>query len=256
MLRIALAQINSLVGDISGNADNIIAVTERARDTLQADLVVFPELALTGYPPEDLLLHNGFRANVEKHLRRVCQASRDIGVVVGYPYYASADTLYNAASLFYNDATLTTYFKQQLPNYGVFDEKRYFTPGEHAVVVEFLGLPISLTICEDVWFPEPTRKAVKLGAKLILNANASPYKVDKQPEREQIVQQRVKECGVPMIYVNSVGGQDELVFDGGSVVVNSKGKIVFRAEALRESLSVSKSMRAAVSHSRPWWRRI
>ncbi|NNF15601.1 MAG: NAD+ synthase [Gammaproteobacteria bacterium] len=238
MLRMALVQMDSLVGDITGNTERIIRTIAAARDEHGADLVVFPELCITGYPPEDLLLHNGFRARVEDSVTSICAASEGIGVVVGYPYYASADTIYNAASLFFNAGTLTTYFKQCLPNYGVFDEKRYFTPGQEAVVVDFKGLPVALTICEDVWFPGPAKRAADLGAKLIINANASPYKVSKQPEREAVVCQRARECGVPIAYVNCVGGQDELVFDGGSLVANANAEIVYRAPAFAETLDV------------------
>lgn len=237
-LRIALAQIDTLVGDIPGNAARIIDRIAVARDELHADLILFPELCLTGYPPEDLLLHNGFRARIDDCLQLICAASDNIGVVVGYPHYTPANTIYNAVSLFYNGGTLTTYFKRRLPNYGVFDEKRYFKPGKEAAVVNFKGLPLALTVCEDVWFPGPALDAVERGAKLILNANASPFKVDKQPERERVVQERARECQVPIIYVNSVGGQDELVFDGGSMVVNADAQIVYRAPAFREVLDV------------------
>lgn len=237
-LRVALSQFDSSVGDIPGNTSRVIEQIVHARDVLGADVIVFPELVLTGYPPEDLLLHNGFRLKVDEALRAVSAASEGIGVIVGYPYYATSDNIYNAVNFYYNDATLTTYFKQHLPNYGVFDEKRYFVPGSEGVVVEFKGLPIALTICEDVWFSYPVRQAADLGAKLILNANASPYKVDKQLEREKVVLSRVQESGVPIAYVNTVGGQDELIFDGGSIVVNREAEIVYRAPAYEERLDV------------------
>ncbi len=237
-LRVALAQFDSSVGDIPGNTARVIEQIARARDELGADVIVFPELVLTGYPPEDLLLHNGFRVKVDEALETVRNASEGIGVVVGYPYYATPENIYNAASFYYNGATLTTYFKQHLPNYGVFDEKRYFLPGSEGVVVEFKGLRIALTICEDVWFSYPVKQAADLGAKLILNANASPFKVDKQLEREKVVLDRVRESGVPIAYVNTVGGQDELVFDGGSIVVNRDAEIVYRAPANEERLDV------------------
>ncbi len=237
-LRIALSQFDSSVGDIPRNTSRVIEQIAHARDVLKADIIVFPELVLTGYPPEDLLSHNGFRVKIDEAVREVCAASTDIGVVVGYPYYATPENIYNAASFFHNGSTLTTYFKQHLPNYGVFDEKRYFLPGSEGVVVEFKGLPIALTICEDVWFSYPVKQAADLGAKLILNANASPYKVDKQLEREKVVLSRVRESGVPIVYVNTVGGQDELVFDGGSMVVNSDAEIVYRAPAFEERLDI------------------
>ncbi len=237
-LRVALSQFDSSVGDIPGNTARVIEQIAHARDVLKADVIVFPELVLTGYPPEDLLSHNGFRVKIDEAVRAVCDASEDIGVVVGYPYYATPENIYNAASFFHNGSTLTTYFKQHLPNYGVFDEKRYFIPGSEGVVVEFKGLPIALTICEDVWFSYPVKQAADLGAKLILNANASPYKVDKQLEREKVVLSRVRESGVPIAYVNTVGGQDELVFDGGSIVVNRDAEIVYRAPAYEERLDV------------------
>lgn len=237
-LRIALAQIDSLVGDIPGNTARIIEFIATARDQLGADLVVFPELVLTGYPPEDLLLHKGFRVRVEENLQLIREASAGIGVMVGYPHYAGETALYNAASLFYNGGTLTTYFKQRLPNYGVFDEKRYFSPGLEPVLVDFKGVRLSLTICEDIWYKEPVQEAVARGAQLILNANASPYKVGKQHERESVVLQRARENSIPIVYLNCVGGQDELVFDGGSMVVNPDATICYRAAAFNESLDL------------------
>ena len=162
-LRVALAQFDSSVGDIPGNTERVIAQIARARDELNADVIVFPELVLTGYPPADLLLHNGFRVKIDEAIERVRKASDGIGVVVGYPYYATPENIYNAASFFYNSGTLTTYFKQHLPNYGVFDEKRYFLPGSEGVIVRFKGLPIALTICEDVWFSYPVKQAADLG---------------------------------------------------------------------------------------------
>ena len=237
-VRIALAQIDCLVGDVPGNAAKVIAEAQRLRLAGSADLVVFPELTLTGYPPEDLLFHAGLQRRVETALEQVRAASEGIGIIVGYPAYASDDVIYNAASLFLDGGTLTTYYKQELPNYAVFDEKRYFREGEHAAVVRFKGLPIALTICEDVWLSAPCRKAVEAGAKLIVNINASPFSISKQRRRERVVCERAVETGAPIVYVNAVGGQDELVFDGASFVADARGSLVHRLPAFEECVDV------------------
>lgn len=234
-LRIAMAQLNMLVGDIEGNAEKVIAAAVRARDELQADVVVFPELTLTGYPPEDLLLRPGLYTRVLAALQRVNLRVRDIDIILGYPH-AAAGGVYNAASLLRADMTVATYHKQHLPNYSVFDEKRYFTAGSEPCVVEIKGVPVGLTVCEDIWQPGSVAQATAAGARLIININASPFHIYKEREREQAVRERVAEGGVPVLYVNLIGGQDELVFDGGSFVMDSRGEVTQQAPAFEEGL--------------------
>lgn len=234
-LRIVMAQLNMLVGDIEGNAEKVIAAAERARDEFEADVVVFPELTLTGYPPEDLLLRSGLYTRVLAALQRVNQRVSDIDVVLGYPH-AAAGGIYNAASLLRANRQVATYHKQHLPNYSVFDEKRYFAAGSEPCVVDIKGVPVGLTICEDIWQPGSVTQACAAGARLIININASPFHLYKGREREQAVRERVDEGGVPVLYVNLVGGQDELVFDGGSFVMDSDGNITQQAPAFEEGL--------------------
>ncbi len=234
-LRIALAQLNLLVGDITGNAQRVIAAANRARDELKADAILFPELTLTGYPPEDLLLRPGLHTRVLHALETIKREVRGIDVVVGYPRQATGG-LYNAASLLRDGQIITSYHKQHLPNYSVFDEKRYFAAGSEPCVVTIKGVPVGLTICEDVWQPGPVLQAAQAGAKLILNLNASPFHLHKGNEREAELCLRAREAGVPIAYVNLVGGQDELVFDGGSFVMAANGCVTQRAPAFAENL--------------------
>ncbi len=234
-IRIALAQINPLVGDINGNAARVIAAAERARDELQADVVLFPELALTGYPPEDLLLRPGLHVRVLRALEDVKRRVSGITLVLGLPQQA-AGGLFNAAVVLRDGQLQASYHKQHLPNYSVFDEKRYFAIGTEPCVVDINGVPVGITICEDVWHPGPVAQAVAAGARLILNLNASPFHINKGREREEVVRQRIAESGVPLVYVNQVGGQDELVFDGESFVMDEMGEVVLRAPAWQEGL--------------------
>ncbi|MFI4866531.1 MAG: NAD+ synthase [Steroidobacterales bacterium] len=234
-LRIALAQLNLLVGDVRGNLERVIAEARRARDALQADLVLFPELTLSGYPPEDLLFHRGLRRQIERALSELKTAVPEIGVLVGYPEYADGQ-IYNAALLLRGGRELAHHRKAVLPNYKVFDEKRYFTPGTHATVVDFDGWRLGLLICEDVWEAAPVQAAKALGAEALLVINASPYEIHKQREREQVLGDRIRESQLPAAYVNLLGGQDELVFDGNSFVMDAQGQLVMRAEAFRDGL--------------------
>ena len=217
-LRITIAQCNLHVGDIEGNAEQVLSATIFARDEQSADLVIFPELSLSGYPPEDLVLRDGFCAAVAQSLDSLVKQIKGIKVVVGYPLLQDG-LLYNAASVLADGKILCTYRKQQIPNYGVFDEKRYFTPGDETCIFSINGVSLALTICEDIWRPGPVNQAVHAGADLIININASPYHEDKQCERETVLIQRVRESGLPIVYCNLVGGQDELVFDGASMVI-------------------------------------
>jgi NAD+ synthase (glutamine-hydrolysing) len=235
MLRLVIAQLNLLVGDVPGNTERVIAAAEQARDQLKAQAIVFPELTLTSYPPEDLLLRPALMLQVEESLRRIERETRGIDVILGHPQHEHGQ-LFNAASLLRDGRVHASYRKQLLPNYSVFDEKRYFTPGSAACVVEIGGIPVGLTICEDVWQPEAVRHAVDAGARLLLTLNASPYHMEKGQEREAIVQARVRETGVPLVYVNQVGGQDELVFDGASFITDAHGMVTQRCPAFEEGL--------------------
>ena len=234
-LKIALAQVDLLVGDVRGNLERVISEARRARDELQADLVLFPELTLSGYPPEDLLFHRGLRRQIGQALSELMQAVPEIGVMVGYPEYDQGH-IYNAACLMRGGRVLAQHRKACLPNYKVFDEKRYFTAGTEATVVDFDGFALGLLICEDAWEAQPAAAAKTLGAEALLIINASPYEIHKQREREQVIGLRVRETGLPAAYVNLVGGQDELVFDGNSFAMNAQGVIAVRAPPLAEGL--------------------
>lgn len=234
-LRIVMAQLNLLVGDVPGNIGQIIGAAVRSRDELHAQLAVFPELALTSYPPEDLLFHSGLRREVEVGVQRLADEIRGISVLVGYPLYENG-CIYNVASVIGDGRLRATYRKQELPNYSVFDEKRYFTPGGDATLIDIAGVPMGLNICEDIWHPQPPDRAVAAGARLLLIPNASPFEIGKQQQREQLLRQRVAASGVPIVYVNHVGGQDELVFDGGSLAVNADGSVAVRAPSFEAGL--------------------
>ncbi|MEO5574220.1 MAG: NAD+ synthase [Gammaproteobacteria bacterium] len=234
-LRVALAQINLRVGDVPGNVAKLIAAAARARDELFAHVIVFPELAITGYPPEDLLLRADFCTAAQVGLDELARRITGIDVVVGYPH-SDDGKLYNAAALLRDGAMAARYYKQHLPNYSVFDEKRYFTAGTIPCVVDIRGVPVAITICEDVWLPGPVLQAKEAGARLMLNLNASPFHAGKGGEREALLRQRVSEGGMTIVYANLVGGQDELVFDGASLVVDAQGQTALRAPAFEEGL--------------------
>ncbi|KTT59947.1 NAD synthetase [Pseudomonas oryzihabitans] len=235
LLNVVMAQLNLKVGDIHGNVDRIIAAACEARDQLGGDLIVFPELSLCGYPPEDLLLRSSMQRRIEQGLQRIREEIGGIHVLVGFPWLEEGRR-YNACAVYRDGVQLAFYRKQQLPNYRVFDEKRYFEPGDSAAMFEFKGVPIGVTICEDIWFAEPMAKARAAGARLMLNLNASPFHGGKQPEREAVVGERAREGGMAVVYVNQVGGQDELVFDGHSFVVDAQGQVTQRAPAFVEEL--------------------
>jgi NAD+ synthase (glutamine-hydrolysing) len=235
-VKIGLAQLDTRVGAVEANTDKILEAAGRARDTLHCDLVLLPELAISGYPPEDLLLHKGLRRRIAAGMARLCSEIRDIAFYVGYPEYAD-DHVYNSGALVHNGQILANHRKQILPNYAVFDEKRYFEAGGGPTVVELSGVRFGLIICEDIWFAEPAKAAVDAGAETLLVINGSPFDIGQQLRREQMVADRALECGVPVVYLNMVGGQDELVFDGGSFAVDHRGEIVHRAVSFEESLS-------------------
>ncbi|WP_455205869.1 NAD+ synthase [Kaarinaea lacus] len=234
-LKIVMAQLNMLVGDIPGNTNKIIEAAKHARYHLGADLVVFPELALTGYPPEDLLLRKGFQRHVQKAVDTIASKTNGINVILGYPHKTDQG-LFNVASLIRDGAIVGTYRKQYLPNYSIFDEKRYFENGTEPLVIEVANVPIGITICEDIWYADPVKKSAEAGAKLIVNLNASPFNVNKPHERSNALLERVEENKIPIVYVNLVGGQDELIFDGASFVMGSDGLVTNRAPSFEEGL--------------------
>ncbi len=232
---VALAQLDLVVGDIQGNSDRIIEYASLARDDLHADLVIFPELSVCGYPPEDLLFHGGLRRRVSEALVRIRETVRGIAILIGCPEY-DGDDIFNSCVVFRDGEQLVSYRKQILPNYRVFDEVRYFTPGKAAAVFSLNGIRVGLNICEDAWQAGPTQAARAAGAEVIVTINGSPFETGSQRHREDVVADRVRNVGIPFVYVNLVGGQDELVFDGGSFVMDAAGKVVFRAVPFDEGL--------------------
>lgn len=237
-LRIAMAQIDPVVGDLAGNAERIRRAAEEAR-VQEADLLVTPELALTGYPPQDLLLKEPFLRDTEAALADLMPQLTGVDVVLGFPERAEG-CLFNSARWIRKGAAVATYRKQRLPNYGVFDEKRYFTPGDTPCVVTVRGVPVGLSVCEDAWGAGgPLPQAAAAGARLLVSLNASPYDYTKVHRRERAMGERAQEAGVPVVYVNPVGGQDELVFDGASFAVDATGHVVQRAPAFEPGLYAS-----------------
>ena len=238
IFRIALAQINPIVGDITTNTSMILDYVQRARK-LNVDLVAFPELAITGYPPEDLLFKKSFiQANVAA-MNSIVEASEDVAVVVGYVEQDGID-LFNSAALGYRGRYIDSYRKIFLPNYGVFDEERYFKKGDVCPVYEINGTQVGINICEDIWYPMgPTVLQCGAGAEVIININASPFHAGKRIEREAMLSDRSSTHQVFLGYANTVGGQDELVFDGSSVVVDSDGHIITRGISFDEDLIVA-----------------
>ncbi len=234
-MKVALAQLDLIVGDVSGNKERILEYAARARDELGAELVVFPELSICGYPPEDLLLHAGLRKDVEAAVGELRQAASGIALLVGFPEW-SAGHLYNSAAVFSEGEQLCCYRKRCLPNYAVFDEQRYFTPGSEPVVFEIGGLGIGLTICEDIWQKTPLADLQTAGADLAIAINGSPFEINSQVNRESTARERASETGLPLIYTNMVGGQDELVFDGGSFAMHGDGELAFRGDSFVEGL--------------------
>jgi len=234
-VKVALAQVDLAVGDVAGNTHKIIENAGRARSELGANLVVFPELSVCGYPPEDLLFHVGLRYKVENALAEIRSQISGIAVLIGYPEYDEGN-IYNACSVFQDGEVIAHYRKQSLPNYSVFDEERYFTRGKEASVFTINGVRIGLNICEDVWSSGPMASNRSAGAECVIAINGSPYEISSQVNRESQLRQRVAEVQIPVIYVNMVGGQDELVFDGGSFAMSAEGEICFRAPTFEEDL--------------------
>ena len=233
-LRIALAQIDAVVGDLAGNEARIAAQITAARDA-GAQLVCFPELALTGYPPEDLLLKEHFLADAREALERLATDTYGIVAIVGYP--ERAEDVHNSAAVLADGALQASYRKIHLPNYGVFDELRYFQPGRRGATIEVDGTTVGLTVCEDIWQPGPPLSDEALaGARLIVNISASPYHAGKGLKRERMIAQRAKDELAAVAFCGLVGGQDELVFDGWSVVVDHEGTVIARAAQFEEAL--------------------
>ncbi|WP_374554904.1 NAD+ synthase [Thermomonas sp.] len=234
-LRIALAQFDFPVGDVAGNARRIAEMIAFAREEYAADVVVFPELALSGYPPEDLLYRPAFLRKCEAAIADVAKAAAGIVAVVGWPQSAGS-VVYNAASVLRDGAIAATYRKRELPNYAVFDERRYFDvdPDRDDCVFDVKGISLGLLICEDLWFPEPIASTVAAGAQLVLVPNASPFEHDKHAERDALLARRARETGAGIAYLNLVGGQDALVFDGASVVADGDGAVHPAAVAFEE----------------------
>jgi NAD+ synthase (glutamine-hydrolysing) len=236
LLRVALAQIDTTVGDIRGNARKIAGYIGRARDE-GASLVVFPELSLTGYPPEDLLLKTGFLDAARSALEELAAQTRGIAALVGFP--ERGDDVYNAAAVLADGEVAAIYRKMYLPNYGVFDEQRYFQAGAEAAIVELNGVPVGITICEDIWEPGPPAMTEALaGAQVIVNLSASPYRAGYGHGRERMLVQRAIDYLAAVVLVNTVGGQDELVFDGHSVAIDQDGHVLARCPQFEECLTV------------------
>ena len=242
-MRIALAQFDFPVGAVAANAERIAALIAQARDSDHADVVVFPELALSGYPPEDLLLRPDFLAACDAALARVAALTHGIVAVVGHPEAAGA-VVFNAASVLRDGRVEVTYRKRELPNYAVFDERRYFGPGAAACVFDVDGVRVGLVVCEDLWFAEPLAATIALGAQVVVVPNASPFEQGKAVQRDALLADRVREsrllgAGVAIAYLNVVGGQDSLVFDGASCLADSDGHIHPAAAAFEDHLLVA-----------------
>lgn len=235
MLRVVMAQLDFLVGDIPGNADRLIEAAKRAYIEHKADIVVFPELCITGYPPEDLLLRPSMDVRVNEALERLQAAQLDAAIVVGAPVRTDG-LLYNAALVIECGKITGRYFKQCPPNYQVFDEKRYFAEGEDAAVVDICGVSVGLAVCEDVWAEGPVEDLVAAGAQLIISLNASPYDIDKQARRKALLERKSRENQVSILYANLAGAQDELVFDGGSMVYDHSGSLAVEAPQFTDGL--------------------
>ncbi len=234
-IRIALAQISMFVGDVPGNTRRVIETAQRARDQLHAQLVVFPECTLAGYPPEDLLFHKGLRRQVADGLKTLAEELEGIQVLVGYPEYTD-DGIYNSLTLIGDGMQSVNYRKNHLPNYAVFDEKRYFLAGDEAKTIDIGGIRLGLSVCEDIWHAGTLESARDLGAEVLIITNGSPYEIRSQSRRRELLAERISGCAVPIIYLNLVGGQDELVFDGGSMALDAMGKIVFQAPQFEEGV--------------------
>lgn len=235
LINIVMAQINPVVGYFEANTLNIIACVKQAEAGHQADAVVFPELAICGYPPEDLLFRESLHARVESSLSQLAAEVFSSVVIVGYPKRIDGN-LYNMVGVLSGGEWIAEYAKQNLPNYQVFDEKRYFTPGSSPCVFDLKGVKVGLSICEDIWHDEPLLQAKEIGAQLLISVNASPFHREKHQKRLELLSYRAQQGEMPIVYVNQVGGQDELVFDGGSFAVDASGQCQVQAPLYQEGL--------------------
>ncbi|HEU5229226.1 MAG TPA: NAD+ synthase, partial [Ktedonobacteraceae bacterium] len=250
-LRVALAQINVTVGDLNGNTQKILTRMREAHEA-GAHIVCFPELALTGYPPEDLLLKPGFVADNLRKLDELVEASRDLaGLTAVIGFVDRKHDIYNAAAVVHEGSLIGVYHKHFLPNYGVFDENRYFQAGHLAPLFMLHDVHIGINICEDIWYPTgPMTKQAHAGAEVIININGSPYYTGKRTVREEMIATRAADNGLIVAYLNMVGGQDELVFDGGSMVFNEQGVLIARAKQFEEDMLIVDLDTASVFRSR------
>ncbi len=242
-IKLAVAQLNLWVGDVEGNVDKIIDAARLARDELGASLLACPELSLIGYPPDDLLLRSAMPRVIDEGVQRLLREVSGITVIFGLPEFSSESTsrssqrsIYNAAYVIRDGQVIARTRKQLLPNYGVFDERRHFTPGNSTLVFEHEGRRLGLCICEDVWGRAPAAAARAQGAELLININASPFDIEKSAARRRVLDLRVAETALPIVYVNCVGGQDDVVFDGDSIAVNSDGNLAFAAPLFEEGV--------------------
>jgi NAD+ synthase (glutamine-hydrolysing) len=235
-VRVALAQINTVVGDLEGNRARILAALDDAR-AAGADVLVTPELAVTSYPPEDLLLRPAFVRAAAESAREIAAACTGIVALVGTPWRVEGG-IANACAACADGAIVAVYRKRLLPNYGVFDEERYFEPGDEPLVVTAAGVRAGLSVCEDVWQPGPAAELAAAGADLLVNLSASPFHVGKAEDREAMLAGRARDNGLPLVFCNAVGGQDELLFDGHSVVLDAAGEVLARAPGFEEHLLV------------------
>ncbi|MEM7027068.1 MAG: NAD+ synthase [Pseudomonadota bacterium] len=234
-MKIVFAQLNLAVGDISNNTKVIINAINRADSEYDADIIIFPELSICSYPPEDLLHRPSFLNEVNNALKEIISSTGEIFVLLGHPQLEENE-LYNSCSVIKDKKVISRYNKQILPNYSVFDEKRYFVPGNASCLFNIGNTRAAITICEDIWESGPAKQAAEEGAKIIFNLNASPYHVNKLKKRESIIKKRAQENSMPIAYINLIGGQDELVFDGNSMLVDQNGSVVFHAPQFEEGI--------------------
>jgi NAD+ synthase (glutamine-hydrolysing) len=253
-MRIALAQFDFPVGAVAANARRIEALIDEARDLHRADVVLFPELAICGYPPEDLLLRPSFLAACDHELAAIAARTRGIVALVGHPQ-PMGSVVYNALSVLRDGGIELTYRKRELPNYAVFDEQRYFTAGEQPAVIDVAGVGVGLLVCEDLWHAGPMRQTAAAGAEVVLVANASPFEGNKPDDRDALLAQRARESGAALAYLNVVGGQDELVFDGATVLADADGTVHPAARAFEDHWLVAEYHRDGRRFSCEHWAR-